>query len=256
MEGFMRVPANYYVYAIVVDGVVHYVGKGKGRRMHYHRWFANDAIERQAAGLRPRKRMSFFYKKLIDAIVDGLLVEEIVIARGLTEDEALEREIFEVGSRDHLWNMSPGGDGKTSEQGRADWARDDGTRRATMSAKTKARWDDPVKRAKMVAALKVGIAKTDQTAKGAAISKSHDNDRVRKAKSDACRARAKRVILKAIVADPGLTNKEIERRCPGSVVKVELCRLRKLGLIERRDVKSKYGFKGTWFPTNVVEIAS
>jgi hypothetical protein len=31
---------RFYVYAIMVDGVVKYIGKGTGPRARFHRWFA------------------------------------------------------------------------------------------------------------------------------------------------------------------------------------------------------------------------
>jgi hypothetical protein len=71
---------EYYVYAIKVDGVIRYIGKGKGRRVYAH-----------MAEVRKRLNRDFklgnifcpFQRKLTKAVMDGAEVVEEILVKGL-----------------------------------------------------------------------------------------------------------------------------------------------------------------------------
>ena len=96
-----------YVYAVLVDGVVRYVGKGRNRRMYSHLIEATRSAARCApntSGLSPR-----VHRKLVEAVRARSRVTESVIVSGLTDKAAyrLERWIiseFHKHRAGQLWN--------------------------------------------------------------------------------------------------------------------------------------------------------
>lgn len=106
-----RLPAGHYVYSIRVDGIVRYIGKGKGLRLYSHmkevRRRLNRAFKLQSVG--PR-----FQKKLTAAVLSGAKVVEQVLVDNLTEKAAYKLEYEKLqeyvlaGKRDQLWNVIPG----------------------------------------------------------------------------------------------------------------------------------------------------
>jgi hypothetical protein len=104
-------PKDYYVYQITVDGVIRYIGKGKGLRMHSHMKEVRDRLKRdfklKSIGL-------LFQRNLTEAVMKGAEVIEEVITEGLTEKESYEleykilREFVLDGKRQQLWNVIPG----------------------------------------------------------------------------------------------------------------------------------------------------
>lgn len=113
---------NAYVYAILVDGVVRYIGKGRNGRLRDHLWYARRLNDFRATGA--KVRATHFYNRLAKALRDRCSIEERVLISGLSDAEAfkLERkEIAECKHSDELWNMTAGGDGFTSEDFKALW---------------------------------------------------------------------------------------------------------------------------------------
>lgn len=101
-------PNRFYVYAVLVNGVVRYIGKGSGRR--------EEAHVRHVMKLQKRKstvRLTRFYAKLRAAINRGCAISYTRLVNGLTNEEAFEREIKEIAKRpkSQLWNVLPGGEG-------------------------------------------------------------------------------------------------------------------------------------------------
>ena len=104
-------PKDYYVYQITVDGVIRYIGKGKGLRMHSHMKEVRDRLKRdfklKSIGL-------LFQRNLTEAVMKGAEVIEEVITEGLTDKESYEREYKILrefvldGKRQQLWNVIPG----------------------------------------------------------------------------------------------------------------------------------------------------
>jgi hypothetical protein len=132
--------ADFYVYEIIVDGVVRYIGKGRGERHKEHLRTAKRILRIRSAG--GTFRTSRFYNRLVRSIGLGQSIESKMVSIGLTETQALELEIAEIESRRKgLWNTFSGGIGFTSEWVRSRWA--DATYRATMCKRSKDNWTDP-----------------------------------------------------------------------------------------------------------------
>lgn len=128
---------RYYVYAYVVDGIVRYVGKGSTGRLHQHMQIVRRIARYRSEG---RKiKAEYFHNKLCKEWLNGAVVEPRVIADGLTEDEAYERERIEIAGAipGTLWNQKSGGsDGVTYG--------DEFKRKQSEAAKR--RYQDPVQR--------------------------------------------------------------------------------------------------------------
>ena len=96
-----------YVYAILVDDVMRYVGKGRDKRLYIHVIEARRSAARcgaRTSNLHPR-----VHRKLVEAVRAGSDIAEIVILDGLTDQNAfrLEYEIignFHKGRPGQLWN--------------------------------------------------------------------------------------------------------------------------------------------------------
>jgi hypothetical protein len=193
-----------YVYAIVVDGVVRYVGKGRRYRAVEHLRIANDLNARRANGEKIKAR--HFYNKLAKAIRSDSVVEVRVILSGLSDDDAYDREITEIASypAGQLWNKQAGGSGGDPEFLRQVWRMpgvrekiirtrlithrteefreqqrrdakeywDDPEFHAKQVAREKAMWADPVKRAERIAILKRVWADPEKSARKSVLVKS------------------------------------------------------------------------------------
>ena len=120
----------YYVYEIIVDGLVKYVGKGRGRRANRHIGMAIAVTKND----KHRYARSKFYRNLGAAIQAGQTVETRFVANGLSSNEALDKEVDQIAlyGLKNLWNNSPGG-----EPGVGSWE---------AKAKAKYRWKDPESR--------------------------------------------------------------------------------------------------------------
>jgi hypothetical protein len=102
-----------YVYAILVDGVARYIGKGSNKRAYEHVQIAERINRTRAAG--GKTKGTRFYNKLAKALRSGAIVSEIILVDGLSDGEAfaIEREkIAAYGGQ--LWNTLEGGNGLTS----------------------------------------------------------------------------------------------------------------------------------------------
>lgn len=116
-----------YVYAISVDGVLRYVGKGTGNRAWVHLTGARRGNARVGT-----------------AVKRGQSVKVEIVREGLTDAEAFaleEQIISEVGREDNgtgsLWNLSAGGLGGTGEGAKKRWA-DPAYRKRAVAAFSKA----------------------------------------------------------------------------------------------------------------------
>ena len=91
--------SSAYVYAIVVDDVVRYVGKGRDKRLYIH------VIEARRSAARCGARTSHLHprvhRKLVEAIRAGSDIAEIVILDGLTDQTAFRLEY------ESHWQFSP-----------------------------------------------------------------------------------------------------------------------------------------------------
>jgi hypothetical protein len=96
-----------YIYAIIVDGVVRYIGKGRNGRMYTHLIEAKCTSARcpaETAHLYPRK-----HRKLVETVRAGSQIIETVITSGLTDRAAYRLESRMIGEfhkfrAGQLWN--------------------------------------------------------------------------------------------------------------------------------------------------------
>lgn len=129
-------PKASYVYEIVVDGTVRYIGKGTGRRVARHLSVAKSINRQRAAGEIVKARR--FYNKLAKVLRRGSIVDCHIIVSGLSSEEAFAREIEIIASAPagQLWNELSGGEGLSSEDARRMWSDPKFRERATVHRRT------------------------------------------------------------------------------------------------------------------------
>ena len=103
-------PKRCYVYAIHVDGVLRYFGKGTNGRMYAH---MKEVRERLTRKFKLKNVSPLFQRKLTEAVMKGAVVEEVVLADNLTPKQAYKLEyrylkkMVHDGKRLQLWNIIP-----------------------------------------------------------------------------------------------------------------------------------------------------
>jgi hypothetical protein len=100
---------QFYIYAIYVDGVVRYIGKGRNGRMHFHVIEARRINSRRARGANTDRTSTKFYRKLAEAMRHGAIITEEIMLDGLTNQGAYRIEKHKIEElhkqkRDQLWN--------------------------------------------------------------------------------------------------------------------------------------------------------
>jgi hypothetical protein len=103
-------PKRSYVYAIHVDGVLRYIGKGSNGRMYAH---MKEVRQRLTRKFKLRNVSPLFQRRLTEAVIKGAVVEEMVLADNLTSKQAykleyrhLEKMVY-AGKHQQLWNVIP-----------------------------------------------------------------------------------------------------------------------------------------------------
>lgn len=232
---------NAYVYAIVVDGVTRYIGKGSNRRMREHFKIIRSMARRRAAG-ETVQAPSAFYEKLCAAYLAGCEIDSTIVVDGLTHEEAFRAEVAE---RDRypagqLWN-----------EGRC-WDKPEYRNRQ------RARWNDSrlrefhreqVKRA----AQQPSFVERQRSKMHAAWS---DPEKRRKLR-DGMRQHREAVfegtltgrVLAYVRAHPGQSFSSIKNAFAPHRADASLRKLIKRSLIYKAD--GKYG---AYFPTNILEL--
>lgn len=121
-RALLRKSAGSYVYEIVVDGVVRYIGKGTGDRAWRHISFAEGIIRRRDAGEKIKTQK--FYNKLAKAIRANSKVEYRIVMDGIMSNKAaFAAEVSAIASVPvgQLWNVLSGGQGADSEHFKRNW---------------------------------------------------------------------------------------------------------------------------------------
>jgi hypothetical protein len=103
----LKTTIGSYIYVIIVDGVVRYIGKGRNGRMYTHLIEAKCTSARcpaATAHLLPRR-----HRKLVEAVRAGSQIIETVITSGLTDRAAYRLESRMIGEfhkfrAGQLWN--------------------------------------------------------------------------------------------------------------------------------------------------------
>jgi hypothetical protein len=101
---------RFYVYAIHVNGVLRYIGKGCNGRMYAH---MKEVRQRLTREFNLENVWPFFQRKLTEAVMQDAVIEEIVLADNLTSKQAYKfeyrrlEEMVYAGKRHHLWNAIP-----------------------------------------------------------------------------------------------------------------------------------------------------
>jgi predicted ATP-dependent endonuclease of OLD family len=96
------------VYAIKVDGVVRYIGKGKGNRVYSH---MKEVRERLTRDFKLKNVWPKFQRNLTEAVKDGAIIEEEFLVQGLAIEKAYWTELNTIysivkKSPGQLWNDS------------------------------------------------------------------------------------------------------------------------------------------------------
>lgn len=130
-----------YVYGVLVDDVLRYIGKGRSGRASTHFLIAKRLIRDRAQG--KRVRTSRFYNALASALKKRRTVAINILHTGLSDEDAylLEARLISECPHGQLWNVIAGGKGGDPEFFRRFWLNP--SNRLAASEKTKAKWQDP-----------------------------------------------------------------------------------------------------------------
>jgi hypothetical protein len=128
-----------FVYAIKVDGIVRYIGKGTNRRIKEHIW----VVQKILRGQEPDYAKLVHYK-LAEAKRSGATITSEIVAKEMTSAEAYEHEKRLVAedranAPGQLWNVASGGAGFPSDLAPELLAEIT----AKVSKKAKLRWSNP-----------------------------------------------------------------------------------------------------------------
>lgn len=104
-----------YVYAIIVNGVVRYIGKGRRYRAIEHFRKARELNRRRSAG--EKVKALPFHNRLAKAMRNGARLKYRILAKDLSDAAAYAMEAAEIAAypEGQLWNANGGGFGGSSE---------------------------------------------------------------------------------------------------------------------------------------------
>lgn len=148
-SSIQEIPAGFYVYKIVVDGIVRYIGKGSGSRAWEHLRLCRKIMRERSEGA--KVRTTRFYNRLIFAIQSDVPIRVDIANASMTEADALSVEAEQIAAAPvgQLWNTLPGGIGFTSEFIKSLW--DDPEYRAANGRRSASLWQEPAFRANQIA---------------------------------------------------------------------------------------------------------
>jgi hypothetical protein len=144
-DPLLQKPVGAYAYEIVVDDIVRYIGKGRGKRYGDHLRTAKAILHGRYRG---RERHRTIYINLVKALGVNSFIQHRIIADGMTDEEAFDLEINSIADKPfgQLWNELPGGQGSTSDFLRQYW-QDRPEKAARLSERMKEVWAaDPSRR--------------------------------------------------------------------------------------------------------------
>jgi hypothetical protein len=178
-------PSEAYVYAVLVDDQLRYIGKGRGRRAWDHIRDAKALVQRKLAGLveRPNKKLA----GIASALGKGKSISICVFIDGLDDELALAIETEMIAKHSgQIWNLAAGGEGLTPEV--AALVNSDPDKRARAGSTIRALWADDAFKARALEARK-GTRTPEGTASAAkALRQLWDDpayrDRVLRARAD------------------------------------------------------------------------
>lgn len=232
-----------YIYAVRVDGIVRYVGKGTGTSFTRHIKIVRSMARRRAAGETVLAE-SVFYEKLCKAYLNGSVIDHEVLLDGMTNEDAFKKvtDFWSSYPAGQLWNSPKAWDRPEFRQKQmARWSDPEIKQyhRDRVAAvqqrpenvqfhqrKMKDTWNSPDGRTKMMAGLH---AYRTSVFENTIIGK----------------------VYRLICDNPGLTFTALKSSFPEhqKAVAISLKRLRNRGLIEKG-----YGKFGGYIQTNVTEI--
>lgn len=188
-----------YVYAIKVDGVVRYIGKGRRKRALEHLRKAKEVLRLRAAGQRPR--VSTLYRRLSAALEAGARIEHEVMVNGLTDEDALYREFLEIDAlpASQLWNTVPGGVGNSGAVMRQLWESPE-FRRKVMTSRRAQMYENEEWRERQRQAAVAQWADPEK--------RRRHNEQHRKLWDDPAAAEDRRALLRKVWADPEKTERK------------------------------------------------
>jgi hypothetical protein len=108
-----------YVYAILVDDVIRYIGKGRKGRAELHTKLAKKINKQRSSG--HKVRTTYFYNKLAKAMRENSNIVVRILKRGMTDEQAFAEEIQQIEFHTGLWNERAGGHGLSSMDAKALW---------------------------------------------------------------------------------------------------------------------------------------
>ena len=230
-----------YVYAVLVDGTVRYIGKGSGRRLWAHEKIVRSMARRRAAG-EVIVAESPFYEKLCIAYLSGANIEAIILRDGISHDQAFRDEIAERKKfpPTQLWNTGDCWD------------------RPEYRAKQMARWADPEIREFHRSKVAASITDDERAARSRRMSRAWAKDGTGGNLRRAQEARRAREFAESLAgqlfdviraAPGGLRFSEIKRFHPHLRPTSTLRKLVKRGLV----VKGPFR-ESPWVATNITEI--
>lgn len=132
-----------YVYAIVVDGVVRYIGKGTGWRVRQHFAIARRLTVVRASG--HKVKASYFHNKLSKSLLAGADVTSLILRDGMSDAEAYAEECRQIEAHDGLWNRWVGVGGRVQASQEL---------KEKLSAAARARYRDPEQLRQVTARLR------------------------------------------------------------------------------------------------------
>lgn len=114
---------GYFVYAVTVDDMIRYIGKGTGYRPYSHLSKVDEIVQARRPSKSDYRLLSYFYRCLAKAKEAGSEIKVTILQDNLTNKYALEKEAELIEQfKDQIWNKE--GLGKQSVKSKRKALRD------------------------------------------------------------------------------------------------------------------------------------